>query len=275
MKNKVKLIALDMDGTLTSEDHLTVSEENRAALKRASENGAKIAIATGRTRSILGDVCQQVPEIDYIIHSNGAAVFDRKTNGTIYENPMPWDIAKRLIDYFNNYEIFLEIYESGMSYAQEDKIPYFSEEVLPKEFLDEALKGMTICDDFLETLGGKSIEKITAHIFDKELYGSVWDYLCKSDDLEVTKSFSVGIDITKAGANKGTAMKSLCEKLGITPDECMAFGDESNDIPMITFSKYGFAMENASEACKEAASYITKSNAESGVAHGINQIMFE
>ena len=270
----VKLIALDMDGTLTSEDHITVSDENRKALKRAHENGARIAISTGRARSIIGDVCEQVPEIDYIIHSNGAVVYDRRAQKTVYENAMTWESAKRLIDYLNSFPIFMEIYESGKSFVQEDKIPYFSYEVLPQEFIDKALEGMTVCDDFIETLDGKRIEKITPHIFDRAMYCEIWDYLRTLDDLEVTTSFSVGIDITKAGADKGAAMKSLCELLGITAGECMAFGDESNDIPMISFAKYGFAMGNGSDACKAAASYITKSNAESGVACGINRIMF-
>ncbi|MBR0411966.1 MAG: HAD family phosphatase [Eubacterium sp.] len=270
----IKLIALDMDGTLTSEDHITVSEENRIALKRAHESGAKIAISTGRARSIIGDVCEQVPEIDYIIHSNGAAVYDRSIGKTIYENAMPWQVAKKVLDYLCSFPVFMEIYESGKSFAQIDRIQYFTEEVLPIEFLEEALKGMTLCEDFEQALCGKNIEKITPHIFDKALYDEVWEHLHTIDGIEVTTSFSVGIDITKEGADKGAAMKSMCDLLGITADECMAFGDESNDISMITFAKYGFAMGNGSDACKAAASYITKSNAESGVAHGINQIMF-
>ena len=270
----IKLIALDMDGTLTSEDHITVSSENRAALKRAHEHGAKIAIATGRARSIIGDVCEQVPEIDYIMYSNGAAIYDRGAQRTIYENAMPWQTAKTVLDYLNHFPIFMEIYESGKSYVQNDRIPYFSDEVLPSEFVEEALKGMTVCDDVMRTLTGKSIEKITPHIFDEALYQRIWEHLQTIDDLEVTTSFSVGIDITRAGADKGEAMRSLCRILGITADECMAFGDESNDIPMITYAKYGFAMGNGSAACKAAAKFHTKSNAESGVAHGINQMMF-
>ena len=270
----VKLIALDMDGTLTSEDHTTVSAENRAALKRAHDCGASIAISTGRARSIIGDVCEQVPEIDYIIHSNGAVVYDRRNGKTIYEKAMPWELAKPLLEYLNGFPVFMEVYEDGKSYAQENKIPYFSFEVLPQEFIDEALKGMIICDDFIDTLRGKSIEKITPHIFDKAVYSEIWEHLNAVEGVEVTSSFSVGIDVTAKGADKGAAMNSLCKVLGITAGECMAFGDESNDISMITFAKYGFAMGNASEACKAAAKYVTKSNAQSGVAHGINQIMF-
>ena len=79
----IKLIALDLDGTLMYTDHITVTEENRAALKKAHEKGASLAVATGRTLAIIGDVCEQVPEIDYVIYSNGAAVYDRRQSKNI------------------------------------------------------------------------------------------------------------------------------------------------------------------------------------------------
>lgn len=270
----VKLIALDMDGTLMSEDHITVSEENKKALKKAHESGAKIAVSTGRTLSIIGSVCEQVPEVDYVIYSNGTSVFDRKENRVIYENSMPWERAKDILEYLDPYPVFTEVYSGGQSYAQNDKIKHFPDDVFPKEFIDEATKGMVPCDSFFDTLCGKNIEKFTVYIFDKALYKSVWDYFSAFDDLSVTTSFPVSIDITKAGADKGAAIKNMCDILGITADECMAFGDASNDIPMITFAKYGFSMENGSKECKAAAKYITKSNADDGVAHGINMIMF-
>ena len=80
----IKLIALDLDGTLMYTDHITVTEENRAALKKAHEKGASLAVATGRTLAIIGDVCEQIPEIDYVIYSNGAAVYDRRQSKNIY-----------------------------------------------------------------------------------------------------------------------------------------------------------------------------------------------
>jgi hydroxymethylpyrimidine pyrophosphatase-like HAD family hydrolase len=53
----------------------------------------------------------------------------------------------------------------------------------------------------------------------------------------------------------------------------MAFGDAANDLPMLSFARYGFAMENASAACREGAPYLTKSNAEDGVALAVCKVM--
>lgn len=270
----IKLIALDLDGTLMSEDHITVSEGNKKALRMAREAGARIAVSTGRTLSIIGNIAEQVPEIDYIIYSNGTAVFDRANNKRIYENAMPWETGKRILKYLDQFPVFSEIYSGGNSYAQEDRLRYFPQDIFPREFVDEAIKGMVFCGSAAETLQGKSIEKFTVYVFDGKLYKEIWDFFSSSDDFAVTSSFPGSIDITKKDADKGAALKNMCELLGITAGECMAFGDAANDIPMLSFAKYGFAMENASEPCKAAAKYHTGSNAEDGVAQGICRIMF-
>ena len=73
----VKIIATDLDGTLMSPDHLTVSERTKAALIEAHNKGIKIAIATGRALNFTKNVTDQIPFVDYVICSNGASVYDR------------------------------------------------------------------------------------------------------------------------------------------------------------------------------------------------------
>ena len=89
----------------------------------------------------------------------------------------------------------------------------------------------------------------------------------------MTTSFPISIDVTCAGADKGTALQALCRHLGVSPRQCMAFGDAENDCPMLRFAHYGYAMENGSDACKQAAKFVTKSNAEDGVAVAVRQVM--
>ena len=82
----VKLIACDLDGTLLGADHITVSQRTVKALADAHEKGMKIAVATGRTLSVIYNVMEQIPFLDYVIYSNGAAVCDLKTAKTVYKN---------------------------------------------------------------------------------------------------------------------------------------------------------------------------------------------
>ena len=269
----IKLIALDLDGTLMSPDHVTVSNGNKAALRAAHEAGAKIAVATGRTLSIFGNVCEQVPEIDYILYSNGAAVFDRRNNRVLHAHALDKATCTQLLDFLDAFPAFIELYAGGQSYAQKDKERFFPFDVFPAEFIDQARAGMVTVEDFRAVLQTNNAEKLTVYLTDRDKYRTVWNHLLTRNDLAVTTSFPISIDITRAGADKGTALQALCRHLGVLPEQCMAFGDAANDCPMLSFAGYGFAMENGSDACKQAAKFVTKSNAEDGVAVAVRQVM--
>lgn len=265
----IKLIALDLDGTLMSADHLTVSEENRKALKLAHEMGAKIAIATGRTLAIIGDVCDQVPEVDYIICSNGAVVVDRKTKKPIFKNCMSWDKCAPLLNYLDKQPAFVEVYIDGKDYVQENKAHYFESDVLPKEFTDSLLDKMEITQELIPAVMGKEIEKVSVYINDKNKYKEVYAELESDKTLCVASALRNSIEFTNADANKGTAMAGMCDYLGITAEECMAFGDAGNDREMLKFAHFSYAMENGTDECKSAAHFETASNVDNGVALAI------
>lgn len=271
----IKLILLDLDGTLMSPDHLTVSEKNRIALKKAHDMGVKIGICTGRTLAIIGDVCEQVPEVDYIIYSNGAGVYDGRNKKPIYAKCFSWEQAEGFIDYILSKHAFIELYVSGKSFVEQARAKYFGGDILPQEFIDSLLDKMEKCDDIKRFIKGNEIEKITLYPEDKALQDEMWAYFSKFDNISLTSSLPCSMEMTREGVDKGTALASMCEILGITAEECMTFGDAGNDIPMLEYAKYSFAMENGSEACKKAAKYQTKSNAESGVAFAINEFILK
>lgn len=266
----IKLVVLDLDGTLMSPDHLTVSEANRNALRLAHEKGIKIAISTGRTLAIIGDICEQVPEVDYIMYSNGAGVFDRKDNKNIYTNLMSNELSNEILSYLEDKKCFYEIYANGKSYAQEDKGDYFIYDILPKEFLDDVLSKMEIVKNAKEELNGAGIEKITIYSRFPEVFNEACEHFTKmTDKLYTTSSIKGNLDMTKKGVDKGTALDGMCKALGITADEVMAFGDAGNDCPMLEYAGYSYAMANGSDECKASAKYETKSNAEDGVAYAV------
>ena len=89
----------------------------------------------------------------------------------------------------------------------------------------------------------------------------------------VTNSIADNIEITAAHAQKGLALKKLCEEQGLHPDEVMVFGDSLNDLSMMQEFRYSFAMANAADIIKEAANYQTRSNAEHGVAYVLERLL--
>ena len=266
----IKLIATDLDGTLMSPDHLTVSPHTVNTIKSAHDKGIKLAVATGRPLSLIGDVIHQVPFVDYIIYSNGACVFDRTKNEIIYSNLIPNELALELIDYLLENKVFFEIYVEGKSYYQLDTEYLFENTFFEKAFIDEVMRSMTGCRNLSEYLGNKAVEKITLYCVKDKDYDKFRDKFL-SYDLSVASSFEANIEATVKTANKGEAVKGICDTLGITADECMTFGDAGNDCPMLRFAKYSFAMANGTDECKAAAKYIAKSNAEDGLALAVEE----
>lgn len=271
----IKLVALDMDGTLMAPDHLTVTDRTRRAIAAAHEKGTEFTIATGRTMAIIGDVCEQVPQINYIIHSNGAAVFDRRQNKFIYTNLMEWSFAEKIVDFLEANTVFYEIYVDGKSYANPDKAQYFVSDFLPKEFLDELAERMEIHRDIKKHIAGKDVEKITFYCPDDETFHEMWSRFSRIDGIDLASSLPGTMEMTKKGVTKGVALENLCKIVGASPAETMSFGDAGNDCPMLEYADYSFAMENGTDECKASAKYIAPSNAENGVAQMIEKYILK
>ena len=88
-----------------------------------------------------------------------------------------------------------------------------------------------------------------------------------------TTSVPFNIEVNSSAATKGQGLAALCRRLDIRPEEVLAFGDDRNDADMIRFAGIGVAMENAIEELRAAADWVAVSNAEAGVARGIEHFV--
>ncbi|MCC8073806.1 MAG: Cof-type HAD-IIB family hydrolase [Clostridiales bacterium] len=266
----IKIIATDLDGTLMSADHITVTERTKAALKKSHDNSVKIAIATGRPLKLVGSVLEQVPFVDYVIYSNGACVFDRNKNEVIYSDLIDVERTEKIVDYFLNERVFFEVYIDGKSHFQQGFEKYFSQGDIPDEFVSEVTDTMTPHENLAKYTKGKMIEKVTAYSVQSERYDDYKSFLT-SLDLTAVTSFKDSIEATVSTASKGRALEGICTSLGLTSSEAMSFGDAGNDCPMLAFAKYSFAMANATQECKNTANFITDSNADDGLAKAVEK----
>lgn len=264
----IKIIATDLDGTLMSPDHLTVSEYTKQTLFEAHSRGIKLAIATGRPMALIDNVIEQVPFTDYIIYSNGACVFDRNENKIICSALIDSKTTETLLEYFLNEPVFFEIYIHGQSHYQFGTESYYDKGALPEEFVNKIIGTMTGHNSLLEFTKNKEIEKITMFSIKEDRFLKYSDKL-KSYGLTVATSLKDSLEATAASATKGNALKGICEAMGFSPDEAMSFGDAGNDCPMLEYAGLSFAMENGSDECKAHAKHIAKSNAEDGVAKAV------
>jgi hypothetical protein len=103
----------------------------------------------------------------------------------------------------------------------------------------------------------------------------MWNKYSKMDSINLASSIEGNLEFTKFDADKGNALKGLCDELGINQNEAMAFGDAGNDCGMLKYASYSFAMENGEDICKEIANYAAKSNADDGVGNAIEEYVLK
>ena len=100
--NKYKLIASDLDGTLVGSD-MKLSRENKIAIKELSELDVQVVPATGRTLCEMQEV-YNLPEIRYLIYSNGAAIYDKKTGENIFMG-LNDELTRFVFDALEKYDV--------------------------------------------------------------------------------------------------------------------------------------------------------------------------
>ena len=268
----IKLIALDLDGTLMLSDHITVGAKTKAALLSAHSKGIKIIISTGRTLSVVKRVISQLPFIDYVMYSDGAALYDVQNDKVIYEKLISFDITKDIIEFLNTCEVYYNVYLDGSIVTQSGRLRFYKNTDLPEEFVKDYMNNTAIYDDLLNDINGKSVELIVGFFENESEHQKAERFLKKySDSLYITSAFRNEFEMTDSFATKGKTLEYLCGQLGITTDEVIAFGDSMNDLPLLSLSGISIAMGNAEEKLKDIADYVTDTNANEGVEKALKK----
>lgn len=268
----IKLIAFDLDGTFL-DDNKEIPPENLEALKRAAERGIHIVPATGRLFIGVHDNIKSLPFIRYYILANGAQVYDAKEDKTIYRGEIPLDMALSVIDYMETLPVIYDCYQRGCGWMSEHMFERIGEFV-PHPAMQAAVRKQRRPVPDLRTLlieRGESLQKQQMFFTDMDEMLRQRDEILPQLFPELLPSTSVktNIELNHISAGKDNGLKALCEHLGFTLENAMAFGDGTNDTCMLKAAGLGVAMSNGEEEVKAAADVITLSNNEAGVAHAI------
>lgn len=270
----IKLIATDLDGTLMAPDHLTVTERTKQTLLDAHNKGIKLAIATGRPLHFTDNVTKQVPFVDYVICSNGSAVYDRNADIYIYKKMISAEDTAETIRFLNKYPVYYNVYTDGKIYIQKGVDKFFINPDMPKVFIDAFAAFSTVCDDIESYLSGKGAELIDIFASDKESHEAIIEFCSKMD--YVLASAAPGVNsATALNVDKGNALRGIMKHLNISAQELMTFGDAYNDCPMLELAGYSFAMGNSVDECKRIAKFVAPSNKEDGVAQMIEKYVLD
>ncbi|MEY8732838.1 Cof-type HAD-IIB family hydrolase [Peribacillus frigoritolerans] len=240
-KQDIKLVALDMDGTLLNKAG-KISEENRRAIKEAENQGVFVVLSTGRSFATCSDFAKSMELQSYLITVNGSEIYDNQ--GKLVErNIVDSDSIQWMWELSQKYGTHFWAISCDNIYRAE----------MPEKIHDSQwLKFGFDTDD-------ESIRKI------------IMDELVSKGNFEISNSSPTNIEVNAMGVNKAKAIKLVCSLLDITMDNVMAVGDSLNDLAMISEAKVGVAMGNAQEIVKEKADWVTATNEEDGVAKAIRK----
>jgi len=253
----IKAVILDLDGTLLNNNH-EISNENKRVLKELVKKGIKVYLCSGRPYTSMLKYHDELELTTPIISFNGAKVLN--PDGTLYhEESIEGDILKKLIEISRRENIHMNLYQGKdwlVENSKREEAKGYSEKtgLIPIE------------KDF------KKLENLKS---DKALYISSYERLQElqeeirgsyPNDLDTIFSTRNYLEILKKGVNKGSTMKIVLEKEGISLEESISFGDGLNDKELLMVAGIGVAMENSFDGLKEVADEITVTNEEDGVA---------
>ncbi|MDT2830143.1 Cof-type HAD-IIB family hydrolase [Vagococcus carniphilus] len=266
----IKLIAIDLDGTLLT-DEKTITDRNKEVLTKAKEQGVKVVLCTGRpliaVESYLNRLELRDPG-DYSITFNGGAVQKNDTGEELLSYSLTLKDVQDMAEMMTELDLPLDVISVDTCYNLTTS--------KSKKSLYETLNPIL---DFKTVSPAELDESIT---FNKMVVGVEPAYLDEKlkqlpqewyDRFNIMKSRECLLEIIHPEVSKAHGIDLLAKELGIKQSEVMAIGDEENDVSMIEYAGMGVVMGNGNERVKKLAQFVTKSNEEDGVAYAVEKFV--
>lgn len=269
----IRLIALDLDGTLLHTDK-GLTDRTQTILTTYIKQGTHVVIASGRSYASLPQEVLSVPGIEYAITSNGVAICKKSTGEKLFHFPLKPACAQRLLQLIADTGAVFETFLDGVPYAVADyvhhptrygaaehAIPYIQRTRKPVQDL------VAFAQQHLNELD--CIDLITANAQQKQQLLALAQEI---PGIYITSSVPYLLEISDAAAGKGAAVQKLASYLDISPKDIAAFGNAENDVDMMQFAGIGVAVANSPDNVKAVADYVTLSNDADGVAVFLEQL---
>ena len=264
-----KLIAMDLDGTLTN-DQKIITEKTKAALMAAQKRGIRLALASARPSPGLfreRDVLDLQHHNGILMSYNGGRIVDAATGKVLFETSMDLAQTKTVLRQLETLPV-TPILDDGAQFYVTDKSGYKVDY--------ECRNNNMVCTevgnlaDFLSFAPIKILMSVQPEEL-KAVQKQIADFLPES--LTVVQTAAFYLEVIPKVINKGQGIRDICKVLGIGTEEVIAFGDAENDIPMLRAAGMGVAMGNAAQAVKEAADMVTLSNNDDGIAAALEKLL--
>ncbi len=274
MNPRIRLLALDLDGTLFGKD-LHPSEPVRSAVRAAAAAGVRITLASGRIvaeeQRIISELGLTAAQTAPLIAYQGALVY-QPGSGPLFSLTLPPEVAIGIIEYSRSLNIGVNLHSADATYVER---PTQADEYYARlsqlrstkvddlvafvlEHNTHPLKMVLVSDDQQDN------DKLVA-VLNQRWGGKI----------VAVRSNPRFCEATNPQANKGNALAHVAEKLNVPLAQVMAIGDDQNDITMLRIAGVGVAMGHAAAEVKAAARYVTGTLAEDGVATAIDRFILK
>lgn len=248
----IKLIASDLDGTLLRDGAQELTPRAVRLIHKLTQKGIHFVAASGRQYDSERYIFREIKdEISYISDNGSLCIHQGEiiSCGNIADG-----LALRVIDEVrknSEYELLISRPEASYIEAGNPDFENHMKNVMHfnirtvKDIRDVELPFMKIA---VANLGTDDNMEYLNHL--KDMFGQ---------EIKAVTSGTIWIDFITPGCSKGKALKTLMERFGIKPEECMAFGDEYNDVEMLELAGKSYAMSGSAPGIAQHAAYVTDS----------------
>ncbi len=260
-KVEYKIVFLDIDGTILTNKG-DIPNKTKIAVALLKEKGIDVCIATGRPLENSLEVGKELGIDSYITFTGSHVIYKGKE---IFKQSIPKSIVQKLLHELDEQNIPLLLNSSDGNFVTHEKHPYVREITEPLCFTPEAFKNKIQnlkIEDVAETYQmllfcNKEKEVELAPVF---------------TDLKVVRWHKYCADVVLPNASKALGIQKLLEYLELTPEQAIAFGDELNDVEMLSYVGMGIAMGNANKKLLPYSKAVTSHVDKSGIYKGLKKL---
>ena len=275
--SNIKVIILDVDGTLTNSQKV-ITEKTKTALIKAQRAGVKLILASGRPTSGLIDLAKELEMTEHnglLVSFNGSKVIDCETNEVLFNETMSVEEGQAVLEHMKNFNVKPMIDKEDYMYVNnvfDNEIIYNGE---PFNIIQYEARGgkFKLCEkEDLAAFADYPLNKILT-AGDPEYLKSHYKEMMEpfKDKLNCMFTASFYFEFTAKGIDKAKAIDTVLIPMGYKKEDMIAFGDGHNDASIVKYAGIGVAMGNAVDDLKAIANEVTLSNKEDGIAHTLSK----
>ena len=265
----IKMLAFDIDGTLMNSQK-EFPEINCRALQECEKLGIKIALISGRSFELMRQFAHQLGINPIMAACNGTRLEESDCGPTLEEHCFTREEAERICRTMEESGMYFNVYPRGKNYMGNPHIrPSLGGRYahhVPGEFGDPGYPYEIVCDR--DRLWAEGLDGVYKFVVMGDPYDARFEEISArlaDMNLSVSSASRRNKEYMPSGIDKGSAVRMISKRFGISTENVMAFGDQTNDIPMLMAAGHPVAMENGEDSLKACAKYIAPNNNLGGV----------